>query len=101
MKRLLVLTMLTASLFTISCTKQKNTPFGAENIDYDKVEAINKNGPILSGENNSKPPMADKVYVEEGPKRVMDENAGKAPEADLSLEPDYGGIPIVKKPGVD
>ncbi len=86
------------SLF--ACKKEEvKKPFGAENIDYDKVENINKNGPVHD-ENPSynAAPYADKVIVSEnGPERDGNEENLTPPIADLEDEPDYGGIPIVKK----
>lgn len=93
MRKSLILTVLVVSMMLFACAKSEKKPFGAENIDYDKVEGINKDGPTLSSDHSENtPPMADKVIVEKGP---WHEDQGKVePTADKDAFPDYGDVPI-------
>lgn len=93
MRKTLVLLSLTACVLLFACVKEDKKPFGAENIDYDKVEGINKNGPTLSATHNENvPPMADKVIVENGP--WHNDVGDMPPMADKDDFPDYGDVPI-------
>ena len=94
-----LLTLLIATFVLFSCNNQDKKPFGAEVIDYDKVEGINKTGPTIEVEHaENKPPIGDKTtYVEVGPPHIEYPDIKVEPTADLDDDPDYGGIPIVKK----
>ena len=86
-------------IFLVSCDKEEKKPFGAENIEYDKVEGINKDGPQIDlSRPENVPPMADKVViVENGPEHIDYPDVKIEPTADMSPEPDFGGIPVVPK----
>lgn len=94
-----ILTMLLVACLLFSCSNKEKKPFGAEEIDYDKVEGINKEGPTIDTvHSENRPPMGDKTtYVEAGPPHIDYSEIKVEPTADLDDEPDYGGIPIVKK----
>lgn len=98
-KYLVITVILLCSTFVFSCNNNEKKPFGAEVIDYDKVEGINKEGPTIETEHfENKPPMGDKVTtVEAGPPHLDYSNIKVEPTADLEEDPDYGGIPIVNK----
>ena len=52
----------------VSCGEKEKKPFGAEDIDYDKVEIINKEGPAIESIHaENAPPSANKTIVEVGP----------------------------------
>ena len=98
MKRLfIILTLIFESIVLISCSKEEKKPFGAEVVDYDKVEGINKEGPIIeTAHYENTPPMGDKtVIIEVGPPHMDYPDIKVEPTADLESDPDYGGIPIV------
>lgn len=82
-----------------SCAKEEKKPFGAEVIDYDKVEGVNKEGPTMQTQHfENTPPMGDKTtIVEAGPPHIDYSNIKVEPTADLERDPDYGGIPVVVK----
>ena len=94
-----ILTMLLVACLLFSCSNKEKKPFGAEEIDYDKVEGINKEGPTIDTvHSENRPPMGDKTtFVEAGPPHIDYSEIKVEPSADLDDEPDYGGIPIVKK----
>ena len=98
MKRIFIITLVILT-FTIlvSCQKEEKKPFGAEVVNYDKVEGINKEGPVIETEHfENTPPMGDKtVIVEVGPPHIDYPDIKVEPTADLESDPDYGGIPIV------
>ena len=98
-KILLVLEIFIISLFFTCCSFEEKKPYGAEVIDYDKVEGINKEGPIINKEHiENNPPMGDKTtFVEVGPPQMDNSNIKMEPTANLDIEPDFGGIPIVTK----
>ena len=95
--KLIVLLIIT--FIFCSCNIQDKKPFGAEVIDYDKVEGINKTGPTMDDEHTeNKPPVSDKTtFVETGPPHIEYPDIKVEPTADLDEDPDYGGIPVVKK----
>ena len=98
-KNFLSVIILISLILMVSCGKNEKKPFGAEDIDYDKVEGINKEGPAIETDHiENKPPMGDKtVIVEVGPPHVDYPDIKVEPTADLEEDPDYGGIPIVIK----
>lgn len=100
MKRLLIIASLLLTLVVLaSCSKEEKKPFGAEVVNYDKVEGINKEGPVIETQHfENTPPMGDKtVIVEVGPPHVDFPDIKVEPTADLESDPDYGGIPIVTR----
>lgn len=100
MKKIIrIISLLLVVCVLFSCSNKDKKPFGAEEIDYDKVEGINKEGPIIDTvHSENRPPMGDKTtYVEAGPPHIDYSDIKVEPTADLDDEPDYGGIPIVKK----
>ena len=83
-------------IFLFACkNNNEKVPLGAEKIDYDKVEGINKNAPIPeSVHKENTPPFSDKMpVVEEGPKMTQVPSEVALPTAEIDVEPDYGGIP--------
>ena len=96
MKKLILIVMI---FVLASCTKTEKKPYGAVNIEYDKVEGINNVGPEIIVEHSENIPPVDSsniTYVEVGPPK-MDMPNTVEPTADMDEEPDYGGIPIVTK----
>ena len=93
---IILMIFLTFGLF--SCQREEKKPFGAEAINYDKVEGINKDGPIID-ENHAEnvPPMGDKVNIVEAGPPHFDFPDIVEPTADMDESPDFGGIPVVKK----
>lgn len=83
-----------------SCkSEDKKQPFGAINIEYEKVEEYNKEGPeLIENHEENTPPTANKnqFIVENGPK-IDEERELVEPTADMDKEPDYGGIPVIPK----
>lgn len=96
-RKIIALLLVACALF--SCSNKEKKPFGAEEIDYDKVEGINKEGPTIDTvHSENRPPMGDKTtYVEAGPPQINYSEIKVEPTADLDEEPDYGGIPVVRK----
>ena len=97
MKRFLkILLLITMCYICASCGKKEKKPFGAEDIDYNKVEIINKEGPAIEPIHaENAPPSASKTIVEVGPPTLEYPEIVVEPTAELDEEPDYGGIPIV------
>lgn len=91
---LILFLIMCTSLF--ACAKKINKmPYGAESIDYDKVEGVNKDGPTLSSVHaENVPPMAEKVIVEEGPWHIEGDKV--EPTADMDKYPEYGDVPILE-----
>jgi hypothetical protein len=98
-RKLFLILLLMSSLVLFSCSKEEKKPFGAENINYDDIEKLSKDGPVIESEHkeNAAPfsPLVSSSEV--GPLSSEDPYAKKAPVADKELDPDYGGIPIVTK----
>lgn len=94
-KKILFINLFICMILFACEKKEENVPLGAEKIDYDKVEGINKNGPIPETmHNENTPPISDKMpIVESGPKMTLPPNEMVLPTAELDEEPDYGGIP--------
>lgn len=88
-----------AVLVLVSCKNDNKKPFGAETIDYEKVENINKDGPGINETHpENTPPSGDKtIFSENGPKQDEIDSAQILPTADIDESPNYGGIPIVTK----
>lgn len=95
----IILVSLLCGLILFSCDDKEKKPFGAEVIDYDKVEGINKEGPTIETNHiENQPPVGNKTtFVEVGPPHVDYPEIKVEPTADMDLEPDYGGIPVVIK----
>lgn len=85
------------SLF--GCGNNDKKPFGAENINYDEVEKINKEGPLIDNFHaENSPPISDqKTFVESGPPKIDYSEIIVEPTSDMDEEPDFGGIPVVNK----
>ncbi len=99
MKKIIFIILCIGATLLFACSNEEKKPFGAENIDYNKVQEINKDGPnIESGHNENTPPISDKTNnAEAGPIQIDYSNTVVEPTADMDEEPDYGGIPIVTK----
>lgn len=100
MKKILFSIVLMMSfLMLFSCAKEEKKPFGAENINYEDIEKLSKDGPVIESEHKENAaPFSPLVSSSEiGPMSSEDPYALKAPVADKELNPDYGGIPIVTK----
>ena len=101
MKRIISIIACTCIVFSLfSCgTEVEKKPFGAEVIEYDKVEGINKEGPLIeTAHNENRPPMGNKTtFVESGPQKLENPNIKVEPTADFDYDADKGGIPIVVK----
>lgn len=101
MKKIYIVISL-AIILLVACEKkavEEKKPFGAVDIEYDKVEGINDEGPTMAEfHSENTPPFSDGsiTYVEEGPPRIETPDKME-PTADLEEEPDYGGIPLVTK----
>lgn len=96
MKKIITIVILfVIIIFTFACAKIEKKPYGAEDIDYEKIEEINKDGPKATAEHfENKPPMADKVIVENGPWH-NDNNVEKVePTADYDETANDGAVPI-------
>lgn len=97
-----VFIMFSAIVLLVSCGKnvvEEKKPYGAVDIEYDKVEGINSGGPTMAEfHTENMPPIFDGgiTVIEEGPPR-MDNEPSVEPTADLEEEPDYGGIPVVTR----
>ena len=80
-------------------SKQEKKPFGAEDINYEDIEKLSKDGPSIESEHKENvAPFSDMVSTSEvGPSRSNNTSDQNAPMADMDEEPDYGGIPIVTK----
>ena len=98
-KHFLMMALIISISVLSSCVKEEKKPFGAEVIDYDKVEGVNKEGPIIESQHfENTPPMSNKTtIIESGPPHIDYSNIKIEPTADLENDPDYGGIPIVIK----
>lgn len=100
MKKVYVTILISLLLFSIfSCKKKAEMPYGAAPENYDKVEGINKVGPISEfNDNVNTPPIAPYTYVENGPTiGETDPEIFKAPISDIDPNADTGGIPVIKK----
>lgn len=100
MKKLYLIFMVSLLLFSVfACKKKAEMPYGAAPENYDKVEGINKEGPISEfNENINTPPTAPYTYVENGPSIGNDDIENfSAPFSDIDPNADTGGIPIIKK----
>ena len=100
MKKIIIIALITFGTLTlVACNKEEKKPFGAEVVNYDNVEGINKEGPIIETQHfENTPPMGDKtVIVEVGPPHIDYPDIKVEPTADLEEDPDYGGIPIVTR----
>lgn len=90
-------------LMLCSCSNKNNNqekkPFGAEDINYEDIEKLGNEGPLIESEHKENvAPFSDMVSTSEvGPSRSTNTNNQNAPMADMDEEPDYGGIPIVTK----
>lgn len=95
----IIMLSMVAALTAVSCNSDDKKPYGAEVMDYDKVEGINKEGPIIESDHfENKPPMGDKTtFVEIGPPRIEYPDIKTEPTADMDEYPDYGGLPVIKK----
>ena len=86
-------------IFLASCSDKEKKPFGAVEIEYDKVEGINKEGPIADEYHAENTPPYDRSninYVEAGPPKNENDKIVE-PTADMDEEADFGGIPVVIK----
>lgn len=100
MKRIVISILFAISILLMySCGSEEKKPFGAENIDYNQVEKLNKEGPIIeSAHAENAPPISDIIATSEiGPARIDYSDKVVEPTADKEEEPDYGGIPIVTR----
>ena len=86
-------------LFLISCAKQEKKPFGAADINYEDIEKLGKEGPVIeSVHKENAAPFSPYISTPEyGPMSSEDSHVSNAPIADKEFDPDYGGIPIVTK----
>lgn len=98
MKSLILINVTLIILLLFSCKKngKEAKPFGAENIEYDTIEGINKIGPIYDGNRpENTPPMAEKTLIEEGPWHLeIDTDINKPPMAESEASIEYDGVPI-------
>ena len=99
-KKINLLIILFIIVMLSACSNEEKKPFGAENINYNDVERVNKEGPkIEESHAENLPPIGDKtIFSEPGP-TLSGVNGVVEPTADIDEEPDYGGIPVVKKEG--
>lgn len=86
-------------LFLVSCKNDSKKPFGAETINYNEVEKINKDGPVINETHSENmPPSGEKtIFSENGPKQDEVDDTQFLPTAEMDETPDFGGIPVVTK----
>lgn len=96
-KTFLIFTL--AIIFLSSCNNGDKKPYGAINIEYEKVEEYNKEGPTIAETHDENvPPTANRnMFIKENGPEIDEGLELVEPTADMDLEPDYGGIPVVTK----
>lgn len=99
-KNIIKCLLLLTCLMLFSCAKyDEKKPFGAEDINYEDIEKLSKEGPVIESEHKENmAPFSPLVSSSEvGPLSSEDPHVSKAPMAEKDEDPDYGGIPIVTK----
>ena len=98
LKKIRVLLPVILMTFIVSCNSADKKPFGAKEYDYDKVQVINKEGPVVESVHSEKvAPFSEKTIIEVGPSINNNHEVKIEPTADKDLNPDFGGIPITPK----
>lgn len=94
-KKFFIIAILFLITLCISCNKKEKKPYGAENIDYERVENINKEGPTLTSEHiENAPPISKKTVEEEGPWHIEQSTEKIEPTADWNEFANDGAVPI-------
>ena len=103
-KKIKIIEVLLVFLLLFACENKDKVPFepyGAEKINYEEIKNISKDGPSIEIEHEENVPPISNIPAtkERGPAR-NNEQVQEIPTADLDIDPDYGGIPIVTKEAV-